>query len=64
MSSLQFTQLYEYLAIDSGEYLCTNNLRALIAARLAAPQRSRDGVQLNYFVRSKVLIVRIVYHTI
>jgi len=28
-TSFQFTQLYEYLAIDSGGYVYTNSLRAL-----------------------------------
>ena len=41
---LQFTQLYEYLAIDSGGYLCANTLCALIAAWLNASHRSEDGV--------------------
>ena len=34
----------EYLAVDSGGYLCTNSLCALIAAWLRASQRSRNGV--------------------
>ena len=31
---LQFTQLYEYMIIDNGGYLCTNCIRVLIAAWL------------------------------
>ena len=34
----------EYLAVDSGGYLCTNSICALIAAWLRASQRSRNGV--------------------
>ena len=30
----------EYLAIDGGGYLCMNSLRALLAPRLDASQRS------------------------
>ena len=41
----------EHVAADSGAYLCTNSLRPLIAAWLAAALRSRDGVYLNRFVR-------------
>ncbi|KAK2185773.1 hypothetical protein NP493_224g03069 [Ridgeia piscesae] len=37
----------EYLAIDSGGYLCMNILCALIAAWWDASQRSWGGVQLN-----------------
>ena len=37
----------EYLAIDSGGYLCTNSLRASVAAWLDDSQRSRCGVLLN-----------------
>jgi len=33
--------------IDSGVYLCTNNLHALIAVWLYASLRSQDGVFLN-----------------
>ena len=36
----------EYLAIDSGGYLCINSLHALIAAWLNAFQRIRDGEYL------------------
>ena len=39
----------EYLAIDSGDYLCTSSFRELIAAWLNVSQRSRDGVRLNRF---------------
>ena len=45
---LQFTKLYEYLAIDSGGYLC---LHALSPAWLNASQRSQDGVRLNRSAR-------------
>ena len=41
----------ECLTIDTGGYLCMNNLRPLIAAWLGASQRSRDGIRLNRFVR-------------
>ena len=41
----------EYLVIDSGGYLCTNSLRALVAAWLDASPRSRDGVLLNRLAR-------------
>ena len=41
----------EYLVIDSGGYLCTESLRALIAAWLDASQRSRGGVRLKGSVR-------------
>ena len=34
----------EYVAVDSGGYLCTNSLCALIEAWLHASQRSRNGV--------------------
>ncbi|KAK2182759.1 hypothetical protein NP493_337g00027 [Ridgeia piscesae] len=34
----------EYLAIDSGGYLYTNSLCALIAAWLGASQRRQDGI--------------------
>ena len=37
----------EYLAIDSGRYLCMNSLRALFATRLDVFQRSRDSVRLK-----------------
>jgi len=40
----------EYLAIERGGFY-TSSLRALIAARLNASQRSRDGVWLNMSVR-------------
>ena len=43
----------EYLAVDSGGYLCTNSLCALIAASLRASQRCRNGVQLNRFAREE-----------
>ena len=33
---LQFIQLYEYLALGDGGYLCTNSIHALIAAWLNA----------------------------
>ena len=39
----------EYLAIDSGEHLCTSSFRELIAAWLNTSRRSRDGVRLNRF---------------
>ena len=32
-----------FLAIDSGGYVCTNSLRALIAVSLDACERSREG---------------------
>ena len=35
------------LAIDSGEYLCTNSVRELIAAWLNASQIIRDVVRSN-----------------
>ena len=41
----------EYLAIDSGGYLCTSSLSALIAAWLDASQIIRDGVLLNKSAR-------------
>ena len=41
--------VHEYMAIDSGGYLCTNILRALIAAWLEVSQRSRDGARLNMY---------------
>ncbi len=44
----------EYLAIGSGEYLCTSGLRELIAAWLNASQRSRDGIQSNRSAREKI----------
>ena len=37
----------EYLATDSGGYLCTNILGAVIAAWLDAFQRGRDGVGIE-----------------
>ena len=37
----------EYLAVGSGEYMCTSSLRELIAAWLNPSQRSRDGVHMN-----------------
>ena len=42
-----------YLAIDSGGYLCTNSLCALIAASLGASQRSRNDVPLNRFAKEE-----------
>ena len=42
-----------YLARDSGGYLCTNSLLALMAAWLDASQRDRDGVQLNRSAREQ-----------
>ncbi|KAK2187267.1 hypothetical protein NP493_174g02005 [Ridgeia piscesae] len=33
----------EYLAVNSGGYLCTNTLCAIIAAWLGASLRSQDG---------------------
>ena len=41
------SSVYEYLVIDSGGYLCMNNLHILIVVWLNASQRSPDGVQLN-----------------
>ena len=37
----------EYLAIDSGGYLCTNSFLTLIAAWLKASQGSRDEKGVN-----------------
>ena len=42
----------EYMAIDSGGYLCTNSFRALIAAWLDASKMSLDGVRSTRCVRS------------
>ena len=39
--------LYEYLVVDNGGYVYTNNLRVLITAWLNVSQRNRDGVRLN-----------------
>jgi len=39
-----------YLAIHSGRYLYTNNLHVLIAAWLAASQRSEGGVRCKELV--------------
>ena len=50
-SSLSYTT--EYLAVYSGGYLCTNNLRTLIALWLKSFQRNGDGVRLNRSVREK-----------
>ena len=41
----------EYLAIDSGGYLCTNTLQALVAPWLDASLRSRDGDRLHRHAR-------------
>ena len=41
----------KYLAIDIGEYLFTDCLRASNAAWLDASQRRRDNVRLNRSVR-------------
>ena len=47
----------EYLATDSGEYMYSSNLRALIAAWLADFQRNRDcsTEQIYRVVMLKVL---------
>ena len=50
-SSLSYIFVKEYLVIDSGRYLCTNSLRALIATSPCASQRSRNCVPLNRFAR-------------
>ena len=42
--SRSLTYMNEYLAIDSGGYLCTISFRELIAAWLDTSLRSRDGV--------------------
>ena len=52
-SSLGYILVNVYLAIDSGGYLCTNSLCALIAASLGASHRSRNDVPLNRFAREK-----------
>ncbi|KAK2177222.1 hypothetical protein NP493_612g01020 [Ridgeia piscesae] len=39
--------MIEYLAIDSGGYVFTDSLRALIAAWLDAFQRNRESNRLN-----------------
>ena len=41
----------EYLAIDSGGYLCTGSLHVLIAAWLDAYKRHQDSVILTRSVR-------------
>ena len=37
----------EYLAVDSGGYLCMNSIRALIAAWLNASQRRRSAKEFS-----------------
>ena len=37
----------EYLAIDSGAYMCTNILYASVFAWLVASKRSQDNIQLK-----------------
>ena len=44
----------EYLAADSGGYLCTDSLRALITPLLDASPRTRDGIQWTGLLGSKV----------
>ena len=41
----------EYLAIDSGGYLCTNNVHALTTAWLDTSLRSQGHVRLNRSAR-------------
>ena len=48
---LQFTQLYEYLAIDSGGYVYKQPSHIHCSIWLDASQRSRDGVRVNRSVR-------------
>ena len=42
----------EYIAIDSGGYLCTNSSH-IIAAWLDAAKKNQDGVRLKRFTREK-----------
>ena len=44
----------EYLAIDSGGYMCANNFCILIAVWLDASKRSRNGPGLNTSARVKL----------
>ena len=44
----------DYMAVDSGGYVCTNSLPTLTAVWLDASQRRQSSFQLNVSARSKV----------
>ena len=47
----------EYLAINSGVYLCTKSLHVVFAARLNASLRNRDDARLNRYAGCKMLLL-------